>query len=99
MPLALAITAILLIVIAVKGNVDTAGKLFNKTFFGQNGKSGFLLWFGSIIGIAAIFRIIQAPRAGELFIALLVIVFFLQHNGILQQIDSALQGASSNGGN
>jgi hypothetical protein len=98
MPLALAILSIMLIVVAVRGNVQTAGELANETFFGSNGNSGFLLWFGSIIGIAVIFRLIQAPRAGETFIALLVLVFFLKHNGIIQQIDDALQKQAQSGG-
>lgn len=108
MPLALAIAAILLVLTAIKGNYAAVGAQFNSTFFGSsttstgpNGTStttatqGFLLWFGSILGIAVIFRIIQAPKAGELFIALLILVYFLQNNGILSNIEAAIQGTAA----
>ena len=91
MPLGLIIIGALLFIIAIRGNYNDAGKLFNTTFFGANGQSGFFTWLGSITGLAIIFRIIGAPKAGELFIALLLIVFFLKNPGILAAIEGAIQ--------
>lgn len=97
MPLALIIIAALLILTAIKGNYAAVGAEFNTTFFGQGSQSGFLVWFGSILGLAVLFRVIQAPKAGELFIALLILVYFLQNNSVLTTIENAIQaqGASS----
>lgn len=94
MPLALAALAVLLILTAIKGNYPAVGKQFNTTFFGANGQAGFLLWFGSLLGLAFLFRIVRAPKAGELFIALLLAVYFLQNQGVLTNIENAIQSAS-----
>ena len=96
MPLALFLAAIMFGIIAVRGNYAEAGNLFNKTFFGAGSGSGFLKWFGSMVAIAVIFRIIQAPKAGELFLTLLLIVYFLQNQGVIQAIEGAIQGQGVN---
>lgn len=97
MPLALFIAAALLILTAIKGNYAAVGAQFNTTFFSGDGKqSGFIVWFGSILGIAFLFRAIGTPRAGEAFIALLLIVYFIENNGVIGNIESAL--ASVGGG-
>lgn len=98
MPLALALIAAMMFIVAVRGNYADAGALYQETFFGAGGKSGFLLWFGSILGIAIIFRLIQAPRAGEMFIILLLLVYFLEHQNVLSAIEQALQQASQSAG-
>jgi len=95
MPLALIVIAFLLFMTGIKGNYAQVGTQFNQTFLGTNGQQGFFVWFGSILAIAIVFRIIQAPRAGELFIALLMLVYFLKNDGILANIDAAIQGSAS----
>lgn len=97
MPLALAILGVLVLVTAVKGNYAAVGQEFNTTFFGSGSGSGFLVWFGSVLGIAILFRLIQAPKAGEMFIALLIIVYFLQHDNILSTIETSIQSAGATG--
>lgn len=97
MPLALGFIALLLFVVAIKGNYDEAGKLFNQTFFKYGESPGFLLWAGSIFGLSIIFRLIGAPNAGRAFIGLLVLVYFLTHNNVLQQLNDAAKGAASSG--
>lgn len=94
MPIALIIVAAILFIVGVRGNYQDAGQLLNDTFYGSNGQSGFLGWFGSIVGLAVLFRVIGAPRAGELFIALLLVVFVLQNPGVLAAIESAIQTGS-----
>ena len=98
MPLALVLIALLLFVTAIRGNVAAAGAQFNQTFFGSNGDSGFLKWAGSVIGLAVIFRLIQAPKAGEMFVALVLLVYLLTHSTVLSQIDNAIQGQGAQGG-
>lgn len=101
MPLALVLFASILFIVAVRGNYADAGKLTNETFFGSAGNPGFFSWFASILVIAIIFRVIRAPAAGEIFIALLLLVYFLRHNNALQTLDSVIQsqaGGNSSGG-
>lgn len=95
MPLFLAIIGILAVITAIKGNASAVGTQFNTTFFGSTSQTGFIVWFGSILGIALIFRIIQAPKAGELFIALLILVYFLDNNGVLGNIETSLQSVNA----
>lgn len=100
MPLALFLAACLFIAVAIKGNYPQAGALFQQTFFSTNGgNKGFFVWFASILGIAIIFRIIDAPRAGKAFLALLLVVYFMQNQGVLTSLESAIQttGSSNNG--
>ncbi len=91
MPVFLLVIAGLLFVVAIKGNYSALGAQFDQTFF-PNGSAngGFFTWFGSIFALAVIFRLIQAPKAGELFIGLLILVYFLQHNNVLTAIENAI---------
>jgi hypothetical protein len=99
MPLALGIIALLIFVTAVKGNYAAVGAQFNETFITGSGQSpGFGTWAGSIIGLAIIFRAIQAPKAGELFIAIVILVYFLKNNNLLGSISGALSGAAGSTG-
>lgn len=91
MPLALLVIATLIFVIAIRGNYSDAGQLFNETFWGNSSKQGFGIWFGSIFVLAILFRMIQAPKAGELFIFLVMIVYFISHNDVLTKIDQSIQ--------
>lgn len=95
MPLFLAIVAIFVILTAIKGNYQAVGQQAQQTFFGSNGQSGFLVWFGSLLGLALVFRVINAPKAGELFIALLILVYFLQNQGVLATLESTVQSAGA----
>lgn len=88
MPLALIIVAILLAITGIKGNYQAVGQQFQTTFFtGDQGQAGFASWLGAILGLAIIFRLIQAPGAGKLFISLVLLAFLLNHAGQLQQVE------------
>lgn len=95
MPLALGIIAILLIATAFKGNYKAVGAQFQETFFGSGTGTGFLTWAASIIGLSIIFRAIQAPKAGELFLTLIILVYFLTHNTLLTSFSNAIGGVST----
>lgn len=90
MPLALVIIAMLAILTGIKGNYQDVGTAFQQDVAS---KGGFIAWAGAIIGIALLFRMIQAPNAGRLFIALVLISFFLQNTTVISEIDAAITGA------
>lgn len=103
MPLALIIVAALVFLTGIKGNYAAVGAQFDTTFFGgaptgnAAASPGFLAWFGAIFGISILFRVIGAPRAGELFLTLLILVYFIEHDSVLAEIQSAIAGlATSN---
>ena len=98
MPVFLILIAVLLIVVGIKGNYPALGAQFDQTFFPNGSASGgFFTWFGSIFALAVIFRLIQAPKAGELFIGLLILVYFLQHNNVLTAIENAIGTGAASG--
>jgi hypothetical protein len=96
MPIALIVAAILLAITGIKGNYQAVGTQFQTTFFGgADGQAGFAAWLGAIFGLAIIFRLIQAPGAGKLFISLVLLAFMLNHVQALKGIEGALKGATT----
>ncbi len=85
----------LLLVIAAYNNTQTvlSGQL-QKDF---SGKTGFVYWIAAIIILGMVGYIKPMQTVSRALLALLLVVIFLTHNGILQKFNAALSGSAGAG--
>jgi hypothetical protein len=108
MALALIIIGMVLGMAAINGTIADnpktgapgLGTQINRDLFGQNGQGGFLEWLLAIAVIAAIFKMVDLPGAGKLFVALVIVAYVIKNIDSLVGLPQAIQslhapGASS----
>jgi hypothetical protein len=84
---------------AINGTIsDQSGKpglgsQLNSDLFGSGGGApGVLKWFGAMIALAAIFKMMKMPGTGKAFLALVIIAYFAKNPGIITQISTQISG-------
>lgn len=92
MPFALLIVGIVLLVSAVRG---TQGDLFTLVKGDFSGSNNYLYWVVSILIIGAVGYIDTLRPISRMFLVLVVVVLFLSHGGVFQQLNSQLFSPST----
>lgn len=91
MPLALLLLGAFFGLLAINGKyADALALIGNSAKKAPGGSASLLEAFAGIILVAALFRAIELPRAGEAFLLLLVVVFLtIEGDKFLKQFESA----------
>jgi len=87
MPFALIIIGIVLLVSSVRNTQDDLYTLVKGDFTGQN---NYLYWMVSILIIGALGYVEALKPISRAFLALLIVVLFLSHGGVLTQLNAQL---------
>ena len=98
MPLALVVIAVLLALIGIKGNYAEVGAQFESDVMPTGGKGGFLQWMIGITGVAMLFRLIGMPRAGQVFIVLVILAWIMQNKNVLTALQNVSPSISGSAG-
>lgn len=93
MPFALAIIGILFMVTAIKGTTSSFFSLVASDF---QGSGNYVYWVVSILVIGSIGYVKRLQPISDMFLALVLIVLFLQNKGFFAQFTSAIQSGSGN---
>lgn len=93
MPFALIIIGVVLVVASVRNTQDDLYTLVKGDFSGQN---NYLYWMVSILIIGAVGYVPTLKPLSRMFLALLVVVLFLSHGGVLSQLNAQLFSATGN---
>lgn len=91
MPFALLTIGILLIITAYNNTQDVLAGQLKKDF---SGKTGFIYWIAAIFVVGALGYIKPLEPVSRAFLALILVVLFLTHQGVFQQFNAALSGAA-----
>lgn len=91
MPFALLIVGIVLVVAAVRNTQSQLYGLVKGDFTGPN---NYLYWLVSILIIGAVGYVPTLKPISRMFLVLLIVVLFLSHGGVLQQLNAQLFSAS-----
>lgn len=92
MPFALIIIGTVLLVSSVRNTQGDLYTLVKGDFTGQN---NYLYWMVSILVIGAVGYIPTLKPLSRMFLALVIIVLFLSHGGVFQQLNAQLFSAPS----
>jgi hypothetical protein len=97
MPLALLLIGAFLGLLAINGKyADALTLIGNSAKKAPGGSVSLLEAFAGIILVAALFRAVELPRAGEAFLVLLVVVFLtIEGDRFLTKFESAAAGIGS----
>jgi hypothetical protein len=107
MGLGLIVLALLFGAAAINGTVSSQngqtglGDQLNSDLFGTTGSTtspGVLKWFGAMIVLAAIFKMLHMPGTGKAFSALIILAYFAKNPGIVTQISTQISGLQSPAG-
>lgn len=92
MPFALLIVGIILLVSAVR---NTQGDLYTLVKGDFSGPNNYLYWVVSILIIGAVGYIDTLRPISRMFLVLVIVVLFLSHGGVFQQLNSQLFSPST----
>lgn len=93
--------------VSTQGGQTGLGDMLNRDMFGQAGTAGtsgsagtaaspgVLRWFGAMIVLAAIFKMLHMPGTGKAFAALIILAYFAKNPGIVTQISTEVSGLTS----
>ena len=95
MPFALLIIGIVLLVASVR---NTQGDLYTLVKGDFTGSNNYLYWVVSILIIGALGYIDALRPISRAFLALLIVVLFLSHGGVLSQLNTQLFSPSTDAG-
>jgi hypothetical protein len=87
--------------ISTQGGQTGLGDQLNSDLFGTTGSTtspGLIKWFGAMICLAALFKMLHMPGTGKAFLALIILAYFAKNPGIITQISSQISGLSSPAG-
>lgn len=82
MPLAFLAIAWLTLMTGINGNYTAVGQQMQADF------PGFVGFLAGLIGIALFFRLIDMPNAGRVFLILVLVVYLMEHAGVLTALES-----------
>lgn len=94
MPFALLTIGILLIITAYNNTQDVLASQLKKDF---SGTTGFVYWIAAIFVVGALGYIKPLEPVSRAFLALILVVLFLTHQGVFQQFNAALSGSAGEG--
>ena len=96
MPLLLIVIGSLLIITGVNGQYAALGANFEQDVLGQGQTGGgFLNFMVGLTGLAVVFRLLDMPTAGKIFITLVLIVFIMENQGVLTALENIGQTAAA----
>jgi hypothetical protein len=78
--------------ISTQGGKTGLGDQLNADLFGNANSPGVLKWFGAMICLAAIFKMMKMPGTGKAFVALVIIAYFVKNPSIPTQISTQISG-------
>ena len=84
--------------ISTQGGQTGLGDQLNSDLFGTTGSTtspGLIKWFGAMICLAALFKMLHMPGTGKAFLALIILAYFAKNPGIVTQISTQISGLSS----
>ncbi len=98
MPIALLIIGALLIVSGAEGKTKALGSHLASDFVGTNGSKGFAVWVLALVAIGAIGYVPRAKPLSDAFLALIIVVIFLDNNqnssGFFANITEVINGTA-----
>lgn len=93
--------------ISTQGGKTGLGDQLNADLFGSAGSAGtaaspgtasspgLIKWFGAMIVLAAIFKMLQMPGTGKAFNALVILAYFAKNPSIVSQVSAQISGLAS----
>lgn len=90
MAFVLVLAGLVLFVTALQGTANQLGTMLVQDVFGTQGNRGFLYWVVAIAVVGAIGYVKSLKGLSDAFLALLLLVLFLNNKGFFAQFNSAI---------